>query len=126
MNRLYKSNDDRMIAGVCGGLAQYLKIDSSIVRLAFVFLGFVGGSGLLLYLIAALVLPSGDGVATSSYSGSRGNNSFIIGVGLVVLGVYMIFQRFLIHYIPHYARQLVWPLIFIVLGAYLVWGRRES
>lgn len=125
MNRLYKSNEDKMIAGVCGGIAQYLNIDSSLVRLAFVFFGFIGGTGVLLYFIAALVLPSSD-QASSSYSGSRSNNGFVIGVGLVVLGAYMIFQRFIIHYIPSYARQLIWPLIFIVLGSYLVWGRRDS
>ena len=55
--RLYRSNFDKKIAGVCGGLAEYLNIDSTFVRLAFVLLSFYFGNGLLIYLIAYLVMP---------------------------------------------------------------------
>src|SRR5213082_3380313 len=47
--RLYRSTDDRVIAGVCGGLAQHLDMDVRVVRIAFVVLAFVGGTGLILY-----------------------------------------------------------------------------
>ena len=53
--RLYKSND-RKIAGVCGGIAEYFEIDPTLVRLIWIFVVFAGGSGVLLYLIASIVM----------------------------------------------------------------------
>ena len=55
--RLYRSRTDRMIAGVCGGLAEYFNIDPTIVRLIFVIAAIVGGPGVILYIILALVMP---------------------------------------------------------------------
>ena len=55
--RLYKSRTDKMLAGVCGGIAEYFNIDSTLVRIGLVFFTFCGGSGLLLYIIAAIVMP---------------------------------------------------------------------
>lgn len=57
--KIYKSQNDRMICGVCGGIAQYFNIDPTIVRLIFAFLGLSGGSGILFYIIAAIVIPTG-------------------------------------------------------------------
>jgi phage shock protein C len=56
--RLYRSESDRMIGGVCGGLGDYLDIDPTLVRIVFVALALMGGPGLLLYLILLLVVPS--------------------------------------------------------------------
>ena len=55
--RLHKSSTDKKLAGVCGGIAEYLKVDPSIVRLVTIVLMFGWGSGVLAYLICALVLP---------------------------------------------------------------------
>ena len=55
--RLYRSRTDRMIAGVAGGLGEYLNIDSTVVRLLFVFFFLAGGSGFLVYLVMMLVVP---------------------------------------------------------------------
>ena len=55
MKRLYKSNN-RMLCGVCAGVAEYLGIDPTIVRLVWAALALTG-SGILLYIIAALVMP---------------------------------------------------------------------
>ena len=55
MKKLYKSNN-RMICGVCAGLAKYLSIDPTVVRLIWAALGLTG-TGILLYIIAALVMP---------------------------------------------------------------------
>ena len=58
--KLYKSNTDKKLAGVCGGIAEYFDIDSTIVRLAWVLFSVAGGSGLLAYIIAAIVMPESD------------------------------------------------------------------
>lgn len=55
MKKLYKSNN-RMICGVCAGLAEYLGIDPTVVRLIWAALGLTG-TGIVLYIIAALVMP---------------------------------------------------------------------
>ena len=55
--RLYKVEDGKKIAGVCGGLAEYVGIDPTIVRLIWAVLVFFFGTGILAYVIAALVMP---------------------------------------------------------------------
>lgn len=55
--RLYKVEDGKKIAGVCGGLAEYIGIDPTIVRLIWAVLVFFFGTGVLAYIIAALVMP---------------------------------------------------------------------
>jgi len=56
--QLTRSNSSKMLAGVCGGLGEFLDIDPTILRLAFVFGSFIsGGSALLVYLVMALVVP---------------------------------------------------------------------
>ncbi len=57
--KLRKSKTDKKLCGVCGGIAQYLGLDSTIVRLIAVLLAVFCGSGLLVYIIAALVMPEG-------------------------------------------------------------------
>lgn len=55
--RLYRSRRDRMIAGVCGGLADYFEIDPTWVRLIFLVFLLLGGSALLIYLLMWLIVP---------------------------------------------------------------------
>lgn len=55
--RLYRSTNDRMFAGVCGGIAEYLDVDPTLVRLVFVALTLMGGPGFIAYLVLMLVVP---------------------------------------------------------------------
>lgn len=55
--KLYKSNTDKKLCGVCGGIAEYFNIDSTIVRLILVLAVLFAGCGILAYIIAALVMP---------------------------------------------------------------------
>ncbi|MDP2872302.1 MAG: PspC domain-containing protein [Bacillota bacterium] len=57
MKRLYRSKVNNIIGGVCGGLAEYLDIDPTIVRLAWILSAFAGGLGLLAYIVAWLIIP---------------------------------------------------------------------
>ena len=56
--KLYKSNTDKKLCGVCGGLAEYLNVDSTVIRLILVLAILFAGCGLLAYFVAALVLPN--------------------------------------------------------------------
>jgi len=64
--KLYRSEKDRMLGGVCGGLGEYFSIDSTIVRLIFALIVIYGGSGLILYIILWIVVPSESQVVGSS------------------------------------------------------------
>jgi phage shock protein C len=55
--RLYRSKTDRKLAGVCGGLAQYFNLDATLIRVLFVLLAVLGGSGLVLYLAMWIIVP---------------------------------------------------------------------
>lgn len=56
-DRLYRSRDDRVLFGVCGGVADWLDLDPSLVRIVFALLVITGGIGLLLYIVMAIVVP---------------------------------------------------------------------
>lgn len=60
MKRLRKSNTDKMICGVCGGIAESFNIDPTIVRLIWAILVFCVGTGVLAYIIAAIIMPRED------------------------------------------------------------------
>lgn len=67
MKRLYKSRNDRKISGVCGGLATYFGIDSTIVRVIFLFLLFFTNIFvILMYIISACVIPAEDDIIDSN------------------------------------------------------------
>lgn len=55
--RLYKINRGKMVDGVCGGIAEYFGLDPSLVRLAWIIFSAMGGSGILAYIVAAVVIP---------------------------------------------------------------------
>ena len=59
--RLYKSRENRMVGGVCGGIAEYFNVDPTLVRLAWVVLAALFGSGILAYIIAAIIIPERTG-----------------------------------------------------------------
>ncbi len=56
--KLHKIQEDKVLFGVCGGIAEYLDTDSTIVRIIFILIALGYGSGILIYLILAIVMPS--------------------------------------------------------------------
>ncbi len=82
--KLYTSDTDKKIAGVCGGIAEYFNIDSTLVRLGFVLFSLAGGSGLLLYLIAWAIMPKNNennGGQGGNYGDFNGYNNYGNGGG---------------------------------------------
>jgi len=63
MKKLCKSNTNKKICGVCGGIAEYLNADPTLIRLAFVLVSALAGSGVLVYFLAALIMPEAERVA---------------------------------------------------------------
>src|SRR3954469_11466819 len=84
--RLYRSSSDKVIAGVCGGIARYFGIDTAIVRIVAVALAVFGGAGVLLYLAALLLMPSEpDGQPLVGGGEGRSRALAAVGVGLLLL-----------------------------------------
>ena len=70
--KLYRSQTDSMLGGVCGGLGEYLSVDATLIRLAFVLLTLWGGHGLLLYIIMLIVVPPASNVKEAAISQNAG------------------------------------------------------
>jgi phage shock protein C len=79
--RLYRSRGDRMLFGVAGGFAEYLDMDPAFVRIIWALLIFAGGAGLLLYIVAAIVIPEAPyGYVPGSTAASAGPGATAGGV----------------------------------------------
>ncbi len=57
VKRLYRSRSDQMIAGVCAGIAEYFNSDPSLIRILWLFFTLAGGSGIIAYIIAWIIIP---------------------------------------------------------------------
>jgi len=111
-----------MIAGVCGGLAAYLAIDAVWVRLGAVLLALVtSGAAVLAYLVAALIIPEGDGLPAAPTGEGGRRATVILGAVLVLVGVATLVDRFF----PAFDR-FFWPVALIAVGVALLWGRSDG
>ncbi|NLX50445.1 MAG: PspC domain-containing protein [Methanospirillum sp.] len=85
MKELKRSRDDRMLAGVCGGIGRYFEIDANVIRLVWVVVTLVSiGFGLLAYLIAWLLIPEELPPAADPGSGGGGPVSTIPDTGTII------------------------------------------
>ncbi len=99
LKRLYRSQRHKMIAGVCGGLAEYFGIDPTWVRLGFVVLALFGGWVIvLLYIIGAIIIPKQPPYENSDSTSERGGHhskaAYISGIVLLALGLFLVFSYF--------------------------------
>lgn len=139
--RLYRSRTDRMVAGVCGGLAQYFNIDVTLVRLVFLLLLVFGGGGFLIYIVLAIVVPEegmtagspqevmqanaqdlanrakewGEGFGSGSTASGNRQGALLVGGVLIAVGVLFLVQNILRINISQF-----WPLLLIVIGLALL------
>lgn len=128
--RIYRSETNRMLAGVCGGIARYLNIDVTLVRLFFVLFSLAGGSGVLLYIILAIVIPSDSqaapGTLAATPGASNGQSALVIGAGLLILGLFFLLQTTVGVWIPWLDFRTLWPLLLILAGGALLWSRTKG
>lgn len=130
--RLYRSKTNRVLAGVCGGLAEYFDVDPLLVRIIFIILVLSGGLGILFYLISWLIMPSNPAMLDYGKKDSSGgeenklnqgrSTAMFFGVILILLGL-----GFLLHNygLFHFKFSLVWPLILIAIGIKLIFNDKR-
>jgi phage shock protein PspC (stress-responsive transcriptional regulator) len=145
MKRLYRSRTNSVVAGVCGGVAEYFAIDPTIVRLAWIIAIFMGGVGIPAYIVAWLIVPANPGgewaddwrwsaraqrgePATEvgpegqeptappvAIGGSDGPRVF--GLFLVAVGAFLLIRNLM----PDLGLGRFWPLLLVGLGVWLVY-----
>ncbi len=128
MHRLYKSRVDRMLDGVCGGVAEYFGLDSTLVRLAWVLLMLVGGMGILLYFVAMIIMPVNRGETSAPAVAVRERNSKFWGILLVVVGTVWFLGNLGIPLWHHWwglAWDVVLPVLLILAGVAFLFGGRN-
>lgn len=123
MKKLYRSQKNSMIAGVCSGLANYFGIDPTIVRLAFVFLAFYHFLGVWVYLVMAILLPQAPPDYDETLTvqpGERTQTTKVIGGGLILLGILALISTLNISWFGWMSLENVWPSLIILLGMLLL------
>lgn len=147
-DKLYRSEVDKKLGGVCGGLGEYFDIDSTIIRLVVILTFFMGGVGIPLYLIAWVIIPANP-YQSGAYGGSTnvvdemrdsvqdignsaqsfaadirridpGRRKRYIGIGLIVLGVIFLMDQWFPYFFD-WGRM--WPIIFIIIGLAIILRR---
>ena len=123
MKKLYRSRDNQMLGGVCMGLAHYFDTDVTLVRLIWVVLGLMGGSGVPAYIIAWIIIPeapaSGDVIDVSQESSSGGADTRTIGLIVIAIGLFLFMRNF---FNIHFFRFYFWPVALVVLGVFIMFG----
>jgi phage shock protein C len=111
---LRRSSDDRLLAGVCGGLGRYLGVDPVLLRIAAVVLALANGLGLIAYVIAWILIPeerSGQPAARARPPRQE-MGRLVLGGSLVVLGLVLLLDR-----LAPDLQRLFWPLAVVAAGA---------
>jgi len=132
--RLYRSNESKVIAGVCGGLGEHFDVDPTWFRLLFVLLVFASLLGVVAYLIGWIVIPrrvipvtadaqaptaqviAPDSMESASRTGAKRGVGYLPGLILIGLGLIFLFRRLFFWFDFEY----IWPLILIGIGVALI------
>ena len=145
--KITKSKTDKVIDGVCGGIAEYFGVDSVLVRLVFIALVFLNGLGLMLYIILVIIMPgagqadrppketieenvqeiservkeAGEGLGMAFSKNTEEKHSHRagwLGIILILLGIIFLLENF--NLIPWFDKDLLWPVILIFIGVWLL------
>lgn len=124
--KLQRDTRNKVIGGVCAGLANYFGMDASLLRLLLALMILFAGSGFWLYIILWIVMPAGDPQMTMENGDAImsdiieptkvNKGSLVIGLILIGLGGLGLLHRF----VPSFSWQMLWPVFLIVLGIILI------
>ena len=123
MKKLYRSRKQQLLGGVCAGIANYFNIDVTLVRLIWVVVGLIGGSGLLAYIIAWIIIPlePEEDIIDVTPNNEQSLNSRALGCIIIVIGIILLLRRFEFFLIIN---RYIIPILLIVLGLFFIFGER--
>lgn len=129
MRRLERSRSQRILMGVCGGLAEYLRVDPDLIRVIWILSVLCGGIGIIPYVVAIFLLPEGDEDVAAAQSGSLGVR--LLGLALIGLAGLLLFRAFDVAWFgtPLFAfwtLRILLPVALLVAGAFLLWPRARG
>ena len=130
MQRITRSQSDRLLTGVCGGVADYFSIDPTMVRLIWIFFTLFGGSGLLAYIIATLLIPDSNSQERFFKLDSLKSNPFW-GVLFIFSGLILFLQYddiFYLFWASFWGNFINISIAFVLLGIgiYLLYNRQSQ
>ncbi len=123
--RLYRTREDRMISGVCGGLAEYLNIDATLVRIIWVIFALFGGVGLLLYVAAIIIVPENPQETPETKEKSN-DKAVFWGALLIIVGLALLLREMGFFYYVNFwdiPWQTIWAIFLIGIGLFLLYNR---
>lgn len=125
LKRLHRSNTDRKLAGVCGGVAEYLGMDPTVVRVVWVVAAFFGGLGAFAYLAAVLIVPKRPTDRTEE------NRLMIPGLALMALGSFLFFENIGLSPIGFWGFfastwKLLFPVFIVLVGLAFILAYRTG
>jgi phage shock protein C len=131
--KLYKSRQNRIIDGICGGIAEYFGVDTTIVRILWVLITLLGGSGLILYIVAMIIMPVNphhvnQTTPTQSSTGSS-DRKHTWGIVLILLGVFIMLSNlgwFADINWWSFSRTVVFPVSLILIGALFIYAQTRK
>jgi phage shock protein C len=126
--RLRRSRDDRVIAGVCGGLGEYLGVDPVLIRIAAVILVFAGGAGVLLYVIGWIAIPeepeegAPQAPTWAAEPSERTKGAIVLGLVFIALGAFFLLDEVWPDFVSW---KYIWPIALIAVGVAILFRQRR-
>jgi phage shock protein C len=129
--RLYRSQSNKMISGVCGGIAEYFEVDPTLIRLIVVAIALFGGVGLLAYIAAIFIIPNNPDDTPSENTSKNliKDKSLFWGSMLIIFGLFFLLRQAGLFYGFEFWRipwQMVWAAFLIIIGLYLLMNRKKK
>lgn len=147
MKRLYRSKNDALLGGVCGGIAEHLGVDPTLVRVVFAVLAVVSGVGILIYLLLWLIIPREGSANPSPRDSVRSGAeeiadrarelgsevrtaaarrdialSIVVAAVLIFLGISLLLRNLGVWWAWWLRFDVLGPLVLIAIGLALLWG----
>lgn len=143
-HRLYRSRTNRMVSGVCGGLGEYLGLDPTWIRLAFLAFTLAGGAGILIYILMLIIVPENpnqvatptslavsdqqpgsepgpDDAGSMLPEAERTRNAVLFGAIIIVAGAFLLLRNLGLGLFEWFDGDFLWPLLLIAGGGLLLW-----
>jgi phage shock protein PspC (stress-responsive transcriptional regulator) len=128
--KLYRSQSNRMLGGVCGGIAEYFSIDPNLVRLIWVAISLLGGFGVLVYIASLFIIPNNpDQTPVENAERLIKDKYMFWGSLLIIVGVFLILRQTGLFYafnFWHIPWQSVWAILLIGIGILLLLNRQKA
>ncbi len=134
MKRIKRLHHDRVIAGVCSGFGDYFNLDPALIRLVWIFFTLFGGSGILAYIIAMIIIPDEYSHEEAKPSGMPKKNTYATtfwGIILVVVGLVLFMQHghligVFFHSFWGAGINVVLAIALIIIGGYLIYSKKTD